>query len=102
MVKQKKIIVSVDPDLDDLIPLYLENKYNDIAELRSCLEKNDFETIRIIGHSLKGSGSGYGFTALTDIGQAVEAASLVKDRGALMKLIDEFLYYVQHVEVVFE
>ena len=70
-----KIIVRVDPELADLIPGYLINREKDIATIADTLEKKDLDTIRIIGHSMKGSGGGYGFEAITDIGMLLEKAA---------------------------
>ena len=63
-VRQGKFVVVVDDDLQDLIPDYLEGRRKDIAAIRSALERDDLESIRSIGHKMKGSGGGYGFDRL--------------------------------------
>ena len=37
-----------------------------------ALEQSDLETVRVLGHSMKGSGASYGFEGLTTIGASLE------------------------------
>jgi len=54
----EKIVVHVDADLDDLIPGYLQNRREDVKAVWQALENQDFETIRVLGHTMKGTGGG--------------------------------------------
>jgi HPt (histidine-containing phosphotransfer) domain-containing protein len=99
--EQDKIYVNVDPDIRDLIPGFLENRYNDIQSMRDALAKTDFETIRILGHSMKGAGGGYGFDGITDIGAELERAAKVKDTAEITRGIEELASYLSRVEVVY-
>ena len=42
-VSKDKIVVKIDPDLKDLIPRYLQNRRNDIVNIKAALETKDFE-----------------------------------------------------------
>ena len=95
-----KIIITPDPDLLDLIPNYLKNRQVDIVELKKAFEARDFQHIRSIGHSIKGSGAGYGFAGLTDIGSALEAAAKGGDGQAVQNSITEMEAYLADVQVV--
>ncbi len=53
-MSDEKIIVQVDPDLEELIPGFLENRKLDIEKLRSALNEKDFVNLGLIGHSIKG------------------------------------------------
>ena len=57
-MKKEKIIAHVDPDLRDLIPGYLKNRQKDITTIKKALKAADFAKIRVLGHSMKGSGGG--------------------------------------------
>ena len=100
--KEEKIIVHVDAELKDLIPGFIDNRRKDIRTLETALRKDDYETIRKLGHSMKGSGGGYGFNAITDIGRSLENASKEKNDEEIRKWVDELLNYLQNVEVVYE
>ena len=95
-----KILVRVDPDLADLIPGFLDNRRKDITAMRKALERGDFETVRTLGHSMKGSGGGYGFDAITDIGAALEQAALDTNPDTVRKSLQDLCSYLDRVEVV--
>ena len=97
-----KIIVQVDADLEDLIPEFLDNRREDIRTLTEALSRLDFETIRRIGHSMKGAGGGYGFDAITDRGRAIEEAAKVQNGSVIREEIAALSNYLQRVEVVYE
>ncbi|MDH3257475.1 MAG: hypothetical protein OEM27_07640, partial [Nitrospinota bacterium] len=59
--QSEKIRVRIDRDLQDLIPEYLKNRGKDLLAYRQALEEGDFDSIAVLGHSMKGSGGGYGF-----------------------------------------
>ncbi len=99
---QKTIMVTVDEDLQDLIPGYLENRRKDVVDLLSALDRGDFELIRSIGHKMKGSGGGYGFDGITDIGRSVEDAAKVSQAEDIRAQVDALQYYLDHVQVVFQ
>jgi HPt (histidine-containing phosphotransfer) domain-containing protein len=97
----EKIIVQVDPDLEDLIPGYLQNRRQDMEAILQALEKQDFETIRILGHTMKGTGGGYGFDAISEMGRALEEAAKTRDTQAIKRELASLLDYLEAVEVVF-
>ena len=70
--------------LADRTPAYLLNCRQNVVSMTEALDRADFQTVIILGHNLRGSGGGFGFQALTDIGagleQAAEAADLVVSR----------------------
>ena len=97
-----KIIVRLDPELADLIPGYLLNRENDIATIADALEKKDLDTIRIIGHSMKGSGGGYGFEAITDIGMLLEKAAKNGNDESIRLQVKRLQDYLLQIEIVYE
>ena len=42
-VSKDQIVVKIDSDLKDLIPGYLQNRRNDIVNIKAALETKDFE-----------------------------------------------------------
>jgi len=98
----EKIVVEIDPDLEELIPGFLENRKKDVDSLNAALDSGDLETLRSVGHSLKGVGGGYGFAMITDIGADIEAAAKVKDMDTIRDLIARLADYLDRVEVVYQ
>lgn len=96
------IIVKVDSDLEDIIPGFLQNRQSDIEAILDALDKGDYETIRILGHNMKGAGGGYGFEVITDIGSAIEQAAKMNDAAEIKRALHELSMYLKQIEIVFE
>jgi len=102
MSADDKIVVAVDIDLEDIVPGYLENRQKDIVDITRAVDGGDFETIRVLGHRMKGSGGGYGFDRITDIGFALENASKEGDGEEIRARVEELRDYLARVEVTYE
>ena len=93
------IVVEVDPDLKEFIPEFLSNRQADIDTLRSALDRSDWETIRQLGHRMRGSGGGYGFDAITTLGTTLESAAKAQDKDTVKTSIDELAEYLARVVI---
>jgi HPt (histidine-containing phosphotransfer) domain-containing protein len=98
----EKIRIRVDPDLQDLIPDYLENRGKDLLVYQQALEEDDFDSIAVLGHSMKGSGGGYGFNDLTSIGRAIEKAAQSRDKESVHQSIINLTDFLNKLEVVYD
>src|SRR5688572_29459712 len=97
----EKIRVEVMKDLEVLIPRYLDRRHKEVEAFRAQLSAGDFEALRVGGHSLKGSGGGYGFALLTQIGGTIESAARAKDAATIEAALAQYADYIQRVEVVY-
>lgn len=97
-----KIIVKIDPDIQAIVPGFLKNKHNDVGKILAALSKGDFETVRILGHSMKGDGGGYGFDRISSIGATIEEAAKTKKADQIRASVEELSDYLSRVEVVYE
>lgn len=97
-----KIIVQGDPDLEGLIPRFLENRRNDVKTVKAATASGDFERVRIIGHSMKGAGGGYGFDTITELGAQIEQGAMANDSVVIESAIKGLADYLTRVEVVFD
>ena len=97
----ERITVVVDPDLEPIIPRYLEIRRKELAELQAALAAGDHEAARMLGHRLKGSGASYGLEELTRLGAAIEDAALDGDMDAAGARTDEVAHYLEHLDVVY-
>ena len=100
--QEKKILVLIDPELEDLIPGFLNNRRQDVIKMQAALADGDYDTIRLLGHSMKGAGGGYGFDTITDIGQALEIAAIENNAQTIKDQIRILSHYLEHVEVRYE
>jgi HPt (histidine-containing phosphotransfer) domain-containing protein len=96
-----RIVVKVDAELEDLVPGFLENRRGDVKKLTEALATGDFDTMRVLGHSMKGSGGGYGFDAITDYGRTIENAARAMDVVTIERTVLELADYLDRVDVVY-
>jgi PAS domain S-box-containing protein len=71
-----------------MAPAYLDQRREDVRTIRSALESSDFAAIRSLGHKMSGTGAGYGFPRISEIGAALEAAAGSKDASAVRAQVD--------------
>jgi HPt (histidine-containing phosphotransfer) domain-containing protein len=97
-----KIIVKVDPELQEITPGFLENKKKELIDLQTALEERRLNDIVRIGHKIKGNAGSYGFVALGAIGANLEEAAKAANEVLCQTLISEIAQYLSNVEVVYE
>ena len=97
-----RIVITVDPDLDDLVPEFLENCDTYVQQMRDALDRGDYETVRDVGHGLKGAGGSYGFDTITDLGKAIEEAAKKADATEVANSVTALENYLQRLEVTYE
>ena len=96
-----KIVVQVDSFLEELIPVYLSNRKKDVLDILQALEQGDFETVRFLGHNMRGSGGGYGLIFFSDIGHCLEVAAQDKDTELIRKHLIEITNYLEKIDVIY-
>lgn len=96
-----RIRIPVEAGMENLVPGYLDKRRAEIAKYRQALIEEDFETIRMLGHKLKGTGAGYGFEELTALGDQIEKAATNRDTARVRMSVDALASYVQNVELEF-
>ncbi len=85
----------IDPDLLPLIPNYLKNRESDIQAMQLALAEGDFELIQRLGHSMKGSGGGYGLDKISAFGQQLEYLAKLSNREAIREQIEGLQQYTE-------
>jgi histidine phosphotransfer protein HptB len=93
-VAAEPIVVMVERDLEDLVPLFLAQRKADQDTLARALPLGDFEAIRRAAHGMVGAGTSYGFEQLSKLGQLIVDAGRAGDVPALQQLkldLDDYL-----------
>ncbi len=92
-------MVWIDDDVADLVPGYLANCEQQVAEAAQLLGNGDLIPAGRIAHKLKGTGSSYGFSEISRLGselnQACDASDQVGAQRAAQEL-DAFLKSVSY------
>ena len=95
---KKTVVVLDDPDTAPLVPAFLDNRREDVHQMRELLEQGDFARIQSIGHKMKGTGRSYGFTAISRIGADIEGSGHQQDAPALERLINDLNSFLSRVQ----
>jgi signal transduction histidine kinase/CheY-like chemotaxis protein len=93
------ILVHIDEGMEDVVPDYLRKRRADVTTYRERLQAADFDAIRKLAHKMKGTGTGYGFPRLTELGSGLETAAFLCDAPAIQAILDEFARYVNRLEL---
>ena len=95
------LTVRVEKDLETLVNKFLVRKREDLDRVRTALAAKDFETIRRIGHDLKGAGEGFGFPELSAFGAALERAAIARNERALKEQLAAVEQFLSRLRVTF-
>jgi len=87
-------IFPVSKEVLALVPQYLASKQKQIEEAREALISRDFGPIRRFGHNLKGTGRGYGFPAIEELGREIEKAAAEADVSRVAQQLDALYRFV--------
>jgi HPt (histidine-containing phosphotransfer) domain-containing protein len=97
-----RIILTIDKDLEELIPGFLQNRHKDVTVLKDALAQGKIDTLKSVGHSLKGVGGGYGFDGLSEIGAEIERLAKTGETAGIAELIVRMDEYLDKIDIVFE
>ena len=97
-----KIVVTIDVDIETLIPGFLEHRSGDIQSILEALAQSDYEVIQNLGHSMKGIGGSYGFDFITDLGHCLEQAAKEENPTEIRNFTHALSDYLERVEVVYQ
>jgi HPt (histidine-containing phosphotransfer) domain-containing protein len=99
--RSQRVTVSIDPDLEELVPGFLENRRKDVVALAHAAKAGDVKTVRLLGHRMKGDGGGYGFQEISDIGEALEQAASRQDWKVIVQQTEALTAFLALVDVVY-
>ena len=94
--------VRVSAELRELTPRYLAHRRGDVDQLREAIDREDFETVRVIGHAMRGSGAAYGFDDITGLGAEIERLAKQADAPGLDAAVTSLTGYLDSVELIFD
>ena len=97
-----RVVVRIDKDIEGLVPDYCEMTARDAESIRAALVLGDYETISRLGHNLKGSGGGYGFDGITEIGREIEQHAKNRSGDDIRRLADELSSYLERLHIIYE
>jgi HPt (histidine-containing phosphotransfer) domain-containing protein len=97
----EKFTVEIDEDLEEIVPIFLDNRNKEIILLKQHLADKAINEIQTIGHKLAGNAGSYGFDALGEVGAKLEDASKSENWETIETCINQIENYMAGVEVKF-
>jgi CheY-like chemotaxis protein len=85
--------------LENIVPLYLSTRINEVPEMIDLLAKADYARLAILGHNLKGTGGAYGFPELSRWGATLEQSAKHEDAESLRTQMTELGIYLGQVQL---
>jgi PAS domain S-box-containing protein len=96
----ERVLVTVDEDIADLVPDFLEGRRGDVQRIKEMLQAQNFSVLYTLGHDMKGCGMGYGFAEISRIGKAIEAAAREENAPEILLWNDKLEHYLDVVQVI--
>ena len=93
------IIITVERDLEDLIPLFMAQRQAEQAAIADALLSRNFEALRKIGHNVNGAGASYGFDRISELGERLNQAARAGDVTAIGEIRQAFDDYMARLVV---
>ncbi|ADL50731.1 Hpt domain-containing protein [Clostridium cellulovorans] len=93
-------IVHVTSELEDLIPNFIKNRFNDIEALKVAVANMDYASISFLGHSIKGTAGGYGFDYMSSIALKLELAAKENNMVEIKSLAKNLEDHLNQIEII--
>lgn len=100
IITNGKIKAFIDSDLAIIVPRYLENRHKDLSQMQEALEQGNFAVIQMLGHRMKGTGSGYGFDPISNVGASLEQAAKEQNSQVVRDQFRALATYLGMLEIV--
>jgi len=87
-VKLRYSALASDPDLADLVEMFVEEIPARIAAMQAHFENEDWKGLLSLAHQLKGAAGSYGFADITPLSRNLELACRDLGPGAIRSELD--------------
>lgn len=88
----------LDPEIEDLLPVFVAARQNDIASLEHLCSTQNYPVIARIGHTIRGSGGSFGFPAISTLGNLLQQAARAENDAQIVVLVAHLRTHLTAVE----
>jgi HPt (histidine-containing phosphotransfer) domain-containing protein len=88
----------MDDLVQELVPSYLAARREEVTKMTELLARSDFEQLRVLSHSLKGSGASFGFPELTRLGSEMEGYAAERDNESFAQALVRLKAYLEELD----
>jgi HPt (histidine-containing phosphotransfer) domain-containing protein len=93
------LTVTIDRDILDLAEGFLRHRRQQTPAARDAVARQDLQTLRRIGHELKGTAGSFGFGQLSAIGTRLEDAAETGNLQRCEKAVEEICDFLDRVAI---
>lgn len=86
----------VTPGLEPFVVGFFEDRKKDLAQLKSQIETDNYDSARKIAHNWKGFCEPYGFGNLGVLAAQLEKVLIDNDKNSVDKLVSQIDWYFAH------
>ncbi|MFI5108296.1 MAG: ATP-binding protein [Terriglobales bacterium] len=91
--------VVVDEELAAIVPRFLSNVRKNPAAIAAALARGDYDTVRSLGHNMKGTGASFGLPQISALGDRLERAAKEQNADSVLAANSELAQFLDRVEV---
>ena len=95
----KRNLIQVEDGMEDVVPGYLAKRRAEVPVYTEAVTRNDFDSIQRLAHKMRGTGAGYGFPVLTELGHVMEKAAMAQDAARIRESINQFALYLDSIDL---
>lgn len=88
-----------DEDVQALMPLYLEARWNDVPRLRQLVSQGELKQVARMGHSMRGNGATYGVKEICGLGEQLQEAAHQQNTARLLTVIQELEDFLRKLQL---
>jgi signal transduction histidine kinase/DNA-binding response OmpR family regulator len=92
-------LVQVEDGMEDVVPGYLAKRRAEVSVYTDALSRDDFDSIKHLAHKMRGTGAGYGFPVLTELGHVMEKAAMAGDAARIRESVNQFALYLDSIDL---
>ena len=91
-------IIKIDPDIEDLVIIFLQKRREDYETLVHLLKKDDYDNIKEVCHRIAGTALSYGFDRIAELAREMEAAAREKKPNIIGEALIEYDKHLKEVK----
>ncbi|RJP86606.1 MAG: response regulator [Desulfobacteraceae bacterium] len=95
----RKFRARINADLETLIPDLFDEIMKKLENMNSALKNKHFDTLKFIGHGLKGATGNYGLIDLSEMFLSLETGAKKQDKDRVIHELTRIMYYMANVEI---
>jgi CheY-like chemotaxis protein len=95
-------VVVVNAELASIVPKFISNVRRNPPAIAAALARGDFDTVRSLGHNMKGTGGSFGLPQISAIGDQLERAAKEQDADAVRTITAQLVQFLDSVDIRFK